>query len=103
MPPVKCLIFSQKPKNRDAIMITFAQHDVRFQRIERKKEHQAHDRHDHLVFYIYIPCLKSDMEMFLDVFCYNLTIEQVDDTVCVVGIVRRVSHHDDGCSLFVQL
>src|SRR5688500_14061234 len=43
------------------------------------------------------------MEVFLDVFSNNFSVEQINDPVRVVGVVRRVSHHDDRRAFFIQL
>lgn len=41
------------------------------------------------------------MKMFLDVFRDHFSVEKVYDPVCIIGIVRRVRNHDDGCSFLV--
>lgn len=45
--------------------------------------------------------LLSDMELFFNVLGHDFTIEEVDDAVSVISVIRRVSYHDDGCSFLV--
>jgi hypothetical protein len=44
-----------------------------------------------------------NVEMLFDIFCDHFTVEQVNDAVGIICIVRRVRYHDDGCTLFIQL
>lgn len=44
-----------------------------------------------------------NMEMLFDVFCNDFTVEQINNTVSIVSIIRRVRHHYDGSSFFIQL
>src|SRR5690349_20497995 len=47
--------------------------------------------------------LPLNMELLHDVLCYNLSVEEIDDTVRIVSVVRRVRYHDDGSAFLVQL
>ncbi len=64
---------------------------------------EIYSSHDQTANGIAIRPCTLDMEMFLNVFGHNFSIEQVDDPVRVVSVIRRVRYHDDGSSLFVQL
>jgi len=44
-----------------------------------------------------------NMELLLNIFSNYLPIEQVNNTMGIVGIIWRVRYHNDRCSFFIKL
>ena len=43
-----------------------------------------------------------NMKLLTDILSHYLSIKQIDDTVCIIGIVGRVGYHYNGGSFIVQ-
>jgi len=47
--------------------------------------------------------LRLDADLFFDVFCHDVAVEEIDDAMTVLGIADRGGHHDNCGPTFIEL